>query len=265
MKKPTDKIRDIYSAFIEYKNEQNRVDRYEGNEHHYHASGAGGCSRKLWYESVEKIERTNIANETSKRLLRLGTVVHNDLQEALTLYNNNIYNNIIYNNKVDIKLYNKEKENYRKEKETKFHIEREIIIDDLNVRGFYDCVMEGGEVNLIDFKTIGSYPFKLKFGRDPKADNSNHQELQLATYGLAVKEDFGRLDGMYLMYYNKDTSVLKSKQVPLNYLKQAELFWRNVKKEHELGFPNFKLGVSPVQDWQCKYCQFLDHCKPPFR
>ena len=255
-KNPLTFVADIYNSFIEYRNDENTKDRYKDKESFYHASGAGSCSRKLWYQSIEQIEPTNLLNATTKRLLRLGTIVHTDLQEALLLYNNNIYKNIIYN---------KEKENYRKEKETKFHIEREIIIDDLNVRGFYDCVMEGEEVNLIDFKTIGSYPFKLKFGREPKADNSNHQELQLATYGLAVKEDFGRLDGMYLMYYNKDTSVLKSKQVPLNYLKQAELFWRNVKKEHELGIPNFKLGVSPVQDWQCKYCQFLDHCKPPFR
>jgi len=265
MKKPTDEIRDIYSTFIEYKNEQNRIDRYEGNEHHYHASGAGGCSRKLWYESVEKIERTNIANETSKRLLRLGTVVHNDLQEALTLYNNNIYNNIIYNNKVDIKLYNKEKENYRKEKETKFHIEQEIRLEQYNVRGFYDCVMENDKVYLIDFKTIGSYPFKLKFGREPKADTNVHQELQLATYGLAVQEEFGRLDGMYLMYYNKDTSVMKDRQVSLSYLKQAEIFWSNINREHERGLPNFKEGVSPRYDWQCKYCQFYDHCRPPFR
>ena len=249
-------VADIYNSFIEYRNDKNTETRYKGNESYYHASGAGSCSRKLWYESVEQIEPSNLLNGTTKRLLRLGTIVHKDLQEALLLYNNNIYKNIIYN---------KEKENYRKEKETKFHIEGEVVLEELNVRGFYDCVMEAGQVNLIDFKTIGSYPFKLKFGREPKADNSEHQELQLATYGLAVKEEFGRLDGMYLMYYNKDTSVMKSKQVPLNYLKRAEMFWRNVKKEHELGIPNFKLGVSPVQDWQCRYCRFFDHCKPPFR
>ena len=265
MKKPTDEIRDIYSTFIEYKNEQNRINRYEGNEHHYHASGAGFCSRKLWYQSVEKIESTNLVNETSKRLLRLGTVVHNDLQEALTLYNNNIYNSIIYNNKVDIKLYNKEKENYRKEKETKFHIEEEVTLEQYGVRGFYDCVMEDDKVTLIDFKTIGSYGFKLKFGRDARPDGAVNQDLQLATYGLAVKEEFGRLDGMYLMYYNKDTSVMKDKLVPLSYLSKAEMFWDRINKEHERGLPNFKEGVSPVMNWECKYCQFYDHCRPPFR
>ena len=257
MKKPTDEIRDIYSSFIDYKNKQNEEDRYVGKKHHYHASGAGMCSRKLYYQSVEQIEPTNSPNETSYRLLRLGTVVHNDLQESLRLYNNNIYNNIIYNTK--------EKENYRKEKETKFHIEKEIRLEQLGVLGFYDCVMENDRVTLIDFKTIGSYPFKLKFGRDARPDGAIHQDLQLATYGLAVQKEFGRLDGMYLMYYNKDTSVMKDKQVPLTFLARAEMFWERINEEHDKGLPMFREGVSPVKDWECKYCQFVDHCRPPFR
>ena len=60
--------------------------------------------------------------------------------------------------------------------------------------------MESGEIFLYDLKTIGSYPYKLKFGRNPERNQSIHQELQLGTYGLAVLEKFGRLDGMYLLY-----------------------------------------------------------------
>tara|TARA_R100000808_G_scaffold22392_1_gene48698 strand:+ start:2696 stop:3484 length:789 start_codon:yes stop_codon:yes gene_type:complete len=262
VKNPTDKIKTIYSKYIDYENEQNRINRYEGNEHFYHASGAGMCSRKLYYQSVEKIEPTNLPNETSNRLLRLGTVVHDDIQKSLELYNNDIYNTLIYNN-----IYNtKEKENYRKEKETtKFHIEQEIQLEQYGVRGFYDCVMEDSQVTLIDFKTANSYSFKLKFGRIPKPNVMTHQEMQLGTYGLAVQEKFGRLDGMYLMYYNKDTSVVKETKVPLTFLKKAESFWSNINREHERGLPMFKEGVSPVQDWECKYCQFYDHCRPPFR
>ena len=155
----------------------------------------------------------------------------------------------------------KEKEN--KEKEIKFHTEEEITIDDLNVRGFYDAVVETGEIYLYDFKTCGGYSWKLKFGRKPAFNPSIHYELQLGTYGYAIKEQFGRLDGMYLYYYNKDTSMMRSVSIPLTYISRAYLFWRNINDEHKEGLPQFRKGVSPVQEWQCNYCQFLDHCNPP--
>ena len=258
MKKPTDEIRDIYEDYIEYKNELNRQSRYEGNEHFYHASGTGCCSRKLYFESVEQVNAPSKNNSTSKRLLRLGNVVHDDIQESLSLYNNNIYNNIIYNKE-------KESKAITKKKKVTYHIEQEINLEQYNVRGFFDCVVESDKVYLIDFKTIGAYGFKLKFGRSPVVDGAVHQEMQLGTYGLAVKEMYGRLDGMYLMYYCKDTSVMKDKQVPLTYLNKSEMFWKNINREHEQGLPNFREGVSPVYDWECKYCKFSDHCKPPFR
>ena len=44
----------IYQDYLLVKNEENRKDRYDGNEGWYHASGAGLCSRKLYFESVEK-------------------------------------------------------------------------------------------------------------------------------------------------------------------------------------------------------------------
>ena len=258
MKKPTDEIRDIYEDYIEYKNELNRQSRYEGNEHFYHASGTGCCSRKLYFESVEQVNAPSKNNSTAKRLLRLGNVVHDDIQESLSLYNNNIYNNIIYNKE-------KESKAITKKKKVTYHIEQEINLEQYNVRGFFDCVVESDKVYLIDFKTIGAYGFKLKFGRSPVVDGAVHQEMQLGTYGLAVKEMYGRLDGMYLMYYCKDTSVMKDKQVPLTYLNKSEMFWKNINREHEQGLPNFREGVSPVYDWECRYCKFVDHCKPPFR
>ena len=103
----------------------------------------------------------------------------------------------------------------------------------------------------------------MKFGRKPAFNPSIHYELQLGTYGYAVKQQFGRLDGMFLYYYNKDTSMMRAVSVPLTYISRAYLFWRNTKDEHKQGLPPFRPGVSPVQDWQCKYCQFLDHCNPP--
>ena len=183
-KSPVDII-SHYDKFIKDENNKNREERYKGNEHWYHASGAGSCSRKLYYESVLKAEPTNTIKEDALRLMRLGTIVHNDIQRSLTMYSNDV---------------NKEIEsNKEKESGLKFHIEGEIKIPTLNVRGFYDVVSENGEVHLFDIKTCASYSWTMKFGRKKQFDPSIHYELQLGTYGYAVKEQFGRLDGMFLV------------------------------------------------------------------
>ena len=251
MKPPID-FEQIYENYIDDRNEENRKERYEGKESFYRASSSGFCSRKIYFESVEKIKPTNPTEPKGKRIMRLGTVVHEDLQNALVYYNN-------INNK---ELLTKEKEIKNKQKE-KFHIEGNIEIEELNVRGHYDCVSEGDNVYLFDFKTIANWSYSKKFGHNKDFDPSIHQELQLGTYGYAIKEKFGRLDGMYLVYYNKDNSMMNSVSVPVSYTNRAFNFWYNINEEHKKGLPDFKKGVSPVQDWNCSYCPYLDHCNPP--
>ena len=106
------------------------------------------------------------------------------------------------------------------------YIEKELILEELKIRGFADLIieMEDGSIFLYDFKSIGSYPYKLKFGRN-KEDKPLTHELQLSTYGLAVKEEFSRLDGMQLIYYNKDNSRIKVVDIDLDLLNVAEDFW----------------------------------------
>lgn len=256
-------IEKIYNEHIVRENEKNYKERYVGKENHYHASGAGTCSRKLYYESVELAPTTNPANERSSRIMRLGTIVHDDLQLALsdtTIYSNTISSNTNHSKEKDI--YNIQKENFD------FLIEEEIQIPSLNVRGFYDLVAvskDDGSVHLIDFKTMASYSWSMKFGRKYfDANASVHQELQMGTYGLALKEKFGRLDSMWLYYYNKDTSRMRGHQVPMHMLDRAKAFWTNVNEEHKKGLPMFRERFSPVEDWNCNYCRFLDHCNPPF-
>ena len=243
----------IYNDYIDHKNEQNRKERYENKEHWYHASGAGSCSRKLYFESVQMEKSKSDINPRSSRLLRLGTILHDDFGEALTMYNT------MYNT-----MYKKEIEsNKEKEKNINFHIEKEITIDSLNVRGFYDIVAEDGKVYLYDLKSCASYSWTMKFGRKKQFDPSIYYELQLGTYGYAVEKEFGRIDGMYLLYYNKDNSRMKYVEIPLSFISRAYLFWKNINDEHKQGLPMFKTGVSPVQSWNCSYCQFLDVCNPP--
>ena len=255
-------IEGIYKNYLNKKQEENKAERYEGREHWYHASGAGSCSRKLYFESVAMVEPTNLIDLKTSRLLRLGTIVHEDIQSSLTHVRT-----ISKLNRDNIDNTNREKENKNKEKEIEFHTEGEVKIKDLNVRGFYDIVAKDNTsleqpVYLYDIKTCGSWAWKIKFGRKKQFNPSIHYELQLGTYGYAIKEMFGRLDGMYLYYYNKDSSDMRAGEVPLTYVSRAYLFWKNINDEHKQGLPEFRTGVSPVQKWQCNYCQFKDHCNP---
>ena len=261
-------IEAIYEQYIDEKQEENRISRYEGREEWYHASGAGSCSRKLYFESVEQIESTNPIDSRTKRLLKLGNIVHDDIQKSLThtRYNKVLNNNVLNN------VPNTEKEINNKEKDASvqyidFHVEGTLTIPELKVRGHYDIIVddktEDRKVYLYDIKTCGGYAWKMKFGRNKMLNPSIHYELQLGTYGYAAKEKFGQLDGMYLYYYNKDTSAMRCVEVPLTFVSRAYLFWRNLNDEHKMGLPGFKVGVSPVQKWQCNYCQFKDHCNPP--
>ena len=105
----------LYGDFIDAQNEENRQERYVGKENYYRASSSGFCSRKIYYESIEQAPQTDIPKKANMRIMRLGTVIHDDLQKALIYYNNI--------NKESIK--NKEKEIKNKQKEL-FHVEGNI-------------------------------------------------------------------------------------------------------------------------------------------
>ena len=248
---------EIYHEYLLHLNDLNKKERYKGNESWYHASGAGFCSRKLYYESVEQIEPTNLPNKRSTRIMGLGTAIHNEIQSSLLYYNNINKDNINKEHIVLDTVHN-------------FHTEGEIVLEDLNVRGYYDIVMEDRTdskddpyIRLYDIKSIANFGYRKKFPRFGGGETNRNHSLQLATYGLAVKEKFGHLDSMDLIYYNKDDSRMKKQSVPLDYLTKAHMYWRVINDEHSKGVPNFNLGTSPTQNWMCSYCQFLDHCKPP--
>ena len=261
VKSPTD-IEGIYNSYLDELQEKNRKERYEGKESWDHASGAGSCSRKLYFESVEQIKPTGVFDERTKRLLQLGNLIHEDVQKSLTHTRNRDYNRDISIDNTQLK-----KEIKNKEKDVEFLVEGEIKIEELNVRGFYDVVAkhtdDGKRIYLYDIKTCGAWSWKMKFGRKKTLNPSIHYELQLGTYGYALKQQFGQLDGMFLYYYNKDDSKMRCVEVPLTYISRAYLFWKNINDEHKQGLPQFRTGVSPVQKWQCNYCQFKEHCNPP--
>ncbi len=260
----------LYTDFIDKKNDENYEERYTNNEGWYKASSAGFCSRKQYYESVLKLVPTLKPKPDGLMKMRLGTIFHDELQgalkesEDLSIYYRSIYN-IEDSNLVEVSksIEDKEKNITDIQKESwKVHVEGNIELEDLNVRGHFDVVFEGDKVFLYDIKTIGAYPWSLKFGRNKKVDNSRSYPLQLGTYGLGVEETFGRLDGMYLYYYNKDNSKTKTVEVPMIEKSKAYIYWEGINEEHSKGLPRLELGSSPEQQWACGFCLFRDVCKP---
>ena len=210
----------IYHDYLLHKNEVNVEERYEGNEGWYHASGAGLCSRKLYYESVEKLKmppksfkKLGSKKRAYKRQARLGVEIHEEIQSSLLLYNN------IYNNNILDKKENKEN-NKKETKEKEFIVEGEITIPSLNVRGFYDVLLLDASlpefkgkplVKLYDIKTMNGYKWARHFPngvRTPVNEAENYR-LQLATYGMAIKEEYGNLDYMAFIYYNINTQTMR--------------------------------------------------------
>ena len=253
----------IYQQYLIKKNEENRKDRYDGNEGWYHASGAGLCSRKLYFESVEKTKPTNPPNKSSMRKMRVGTILHQDIQDSLILYNN-IYNNIQDNIKKDNILQS----NITQEYNVKFDVEGEIRLPSLNVRGFYDVVSRDCSaektVKLYDIKTTASFSFARKFSRKliTPQENRNHY-LQLGTYGLGLREEGLDVDQMSIIYYNKDNSTMREVVVPNMFIDEAKRYWYSINEEHSKGLPGFNFGTSPANAWICGYCQFKSRCNPP--
>ena len=254
MKNPLD-IQSIYNDHLLEISEKKREELNKlkpKDTYYYRPSSAGMCSRKIYYETVLRVEPTNTIDKRVRRLFRLGDLIHQDIQDAFQKIEKsdsyyNIYN--IYINNI--------------------LIEKEIIFKKIRVRGFLDLLVEvsDGRIYLYDIKSIGAFQYKKNFSRmKERREPSIHQELQLATYGLWVEKEYGRLDGMYILYYNKDNSLLRYKEVSSDRLLTALGFWERINEEHsKSSLPSLQDDVSPVASWECGYCNFKDRCEEDSR
>ena len=79
-------IESIYNDYIKSQSEINRkemLEKYPKEGISYRASSSGMCSRKLYYESVMRLEPTEQIEDKVMRVFRLGDLVHTDIQNAL--------------------------------------------------------------------------------------------------------------------------------------------------------------------------------------
>ena len=236
-------IKSIYSAYLKEEEKSKQRDKNV-----FHASSAGSCYRKQMYSYYDYPSDTK--DDKSYRLLRLGTIVHSDVESAISLYQNRFPEKDIY-------------------------IEQKVHIKDLEVSGTFDAgemitINGRKEFTLYDLKTAAAYKWTTKFGRKQNrvADSDLNYKLQLGTYALGVKE-YCNPDwiGMYLIWYNKNTSQMKEQMVSPEWIDKAREYWEEVHEikedlgksfERELE-PMMTYGV-PMQDWECSYCQFESIC-----
>ena len=237
---------DIKSIYNVYLKEQEKLNSRDKNV--FHASSAGSCYRKQMYSYYDYPSDTK--DDKSYRLLRLGTIVHSDVESAISLYQDRFPEKDIY-------------------------IEQKIHIKDLEVSGTFDAgemitINGRKEFTLYDLKTAAAYKWTTKFGRKQNrvADSDLNYKLQLGTYALGVKE-YCNPDQiyMYLVWYNKNTSQMREQLVYEEWINKALEYWEEVHEikedlgksfERELE-PMMTYGV-PMQDWECSYCQFESIC-----
>ena len=235
-------IEQIYEDFIASTQKENRK-KYDEFKGWYSASSAGQCYKKQWYK-IHLDEDDTITDKRVNRLLRLGTIVHKDIEDAIIRYKqfNDITENILS--------------------------EEQIKLPDLNVVGHCDlAVIHENAGKVFDFKTVHSYKWKMKFGRKPEKNSAVNYKLQVGTYALGImdKHDVEFMD-MSILWYKKDDSMLREEKLDNDYISHAIDYWddlhntiKDMTNEDDL-VKNISAN-TPVMDWECRYCIYQDRCK----
>ena len=245
-------LKEIYNDYLTEIESVNKFNYKKKNPNkYYRASAAGHCFKKHWY-SINGYEGTSTGDDRSKRLLRLGTIVHEDIEKAIDWYDNKISDDL--SNEYDVS----------------FHTEYGVLIEELNVMGSADIVLldSEGTASVLDIKTTHSYKWKMMFGRNREKSPSRMYELQLGTYALGVcNQENVNPDSisLYLVYYKKDDSSMKYVDVNPVWMDNAAEYWVTLNEtlslvKEEADLPRDTLNV-PIENWECRYCQFESICK----
>jgi len=247
-------IEQIYNAYLKQEDSLRERDKNV-----FHASSAGSCLRKQMYSYYDF--PSDEKDGGSYRILRLGTIVHSDVEKALSSYEEKV-----------LELQTKDAPITRS-----IHVEEKIKIDQLEVTGTFDAgektvdnISNTTEFNLYDLKTAAAYKWTTKFGRKQNrvANSDLNYKLQLGTYALGIRHKYkpDRIN-MFLLWYNKNTSQMREQLVSPEWIDKALEYWIEIHEmkedignsfEDEL-MPQISYGV-PMQDWECRYCQYYSIC-----
>ena len=236
-------VKITYMEYLNKLNEINTNTRYSRTKLAFGASGAGLCHLKHYFRSIGE-KRKEVPFDSMCKM-RLGTLVHEDIQNAL---------NYMFKD---------------------YKVMCELPVAYCNVRGHLDIVIEIDDKNamLIDIKTMAAFPWSKKYGKDKEAHASVWSKYQLATYSLGLKEEYGYENvHMYLLNYNKNTSDMRFEEVQSAFFEdQAKKYWEDVEKtvsyllelrdiSHVHPKESPVMQKAPVHNWECGYCDYSDTC-----
>jgi|TARA_Y100000034_G_scaffold44559_1_gene54683 hypothetical protein len=235
-------IEEIYQEYLNHLRVENK-EKYKDHKGWFSASSAGSCYRKMIYRTMD-ID-TPAPDVKSNRLLRLGTILHNDFEKSITRFKN--HNDIKY----------------------QIVTEHRIELPEINVVGHLDIGIiskDKNKIKIYDLKSCGAWKWRMKFGRKPDKNPSTNYELQVGTYGMGLGREYGITDiDLNLLWYNKDTSAMREENINSIWIEEAFEYWTDlnevvdsISKPEELtpSDPNV-----PIYSWECKYCEYKDtHC-----
>lgn len=227
---------EIYNSYLVKKDAENQIERAKDNSDKMDASSAGLCMRKHYFKVNGADKKPTDVD--SLRLMRLGTIVGNELEKVM---------NDALAGDMSINYY------------------QELLLksEKMNVGGHLDfMIVENGKAAVYDWKTSKAFKYR---GIKKGTSTAPNYEMQVATYGLMAIEN-GLCDSveyLALVYYNKDTSEMYEQKVPLSALKQAEAYWSEVMvhSKNLTEEPPEMFGKVPVYKWECgKYCNYSKIC-----
>ena len=78
-------IEKIYNEYLERQGEiaLAEIRKVMPETDQYSASSSGMCSRKIYYKAIEKADKTEEIDNKTRRVFRIGSLIHQDLQDAL--------------------------------------------------------------------------------------------------------------------------------------------------------------------------------------
>ena len=236
-------IQSLYHSYLVQKENLRERDKEV-----FHASSAGTCLRKQMYSYYDFPQ--DAKDQRVQRLLRLGTIVHKDIEDAIAHY-----------------------EDVNSDGNEQVFIEDKIELKELNVVGTYDVGkldVEKNKFTLWDLKTAATYTWTTVFGRieNRKANAGRNYKYQLGTYALGINQKYkvSKVE-MYLLWYRKNDSFWREQLVSPEYIEKALEYWVTVNEtledvgkhfEDELK-PGYWEGV-PYQDYECKICSYYNIC-----
>ena len=234
-------IEAIYHTYLQVQQDLNSQ-KYEKFKGWFSASSAGSCYRKQLHKA--RGDEGSELKPRNMRLLRLGTITHNDNEKAV-----------------------KDWYEVTKPVHQRILTEYRIELKELNVLGHLDlCSYDENDgvvsnVEVWDYKTCGTYKWRLKYGRGAENKIDKRYAMQIATYGMGIGKELGTDNvTLGLLWYNKDTSTLRKEYIPDVWVDDALRYWTELNEitedidnpeEMQVG----DVGV-PFENWECKYCEY---------